>query len=286
MKATIIKQAVLGALFALGSVAANAASITLDLNYMASNYKGDFATASGNTAVSVGTITLTDLSDLNLGDGFSGVRSTISLTGLNQFSSGAAGGNIFISSYMLNFADTELATNDNYRNVAGLSTSNIEWEENGCAGSGASCGTPQLGWGGTAGDPAFGQEINFAAGTFTDGNFATIDYLNTSVPGELGNPDVNINFSVAGLLANSVFNNDPAYTEGLNALAYIRIRSTGLGIDATDSSNWWGTPAANAAGGRLNVLAVVTPVPEPESYAMFLAGLTMLGFTARRRFKS
>jgi hypothetical protein len=278
MKTTFLKQAVLGAVFALGSVAANAASITLDLNYMATNYKGDFATASGGTAISVGTITLTDLSDLNLGDGATGVRSVISLTGLNQFSSGT--GSIFISSYMLNFAGTEVATNDNFRNVSGLSTSGIEFEEDGCIGSGSACAAipapvlGNIGWGGTRFDPAFGQEINFTAGTFVNGQISAIDFLN--------NDDFS-GFSVEALLANSVINNDPAY-DLPNALAAIKIRSTGLGI-AANGDNWWGTPVANAAGGRLNVLAVVTPVPEPESYAMFLAGLTMLGFTARRRYK-
>jgi len=30
----------------------------------------------------------------------------------------------------------------------------------------------------------------------------------------------------------------------------------------------------------------VTPVPEPEAYAMLMAGLGLLGFIARRRRKS
>lgn len=276
MKLTLLKQAFLAAALTLGTVAANAASVTLDLNYMATNYKGDFATASGGTAVSVGTITLTDLSDLNLGDGFSGVRSVVSLSGLNQFSSGAAGGNIFISAYLLNFANTDAAGNDNFRNVAGLGTTSIEFTEDGCAPGGASCGSgaAALGWGGGVDDPAFGQEINFTAGLFKDGVSSTIDFLSDDMT----------QFSVAGLLANSVVNNDPAHAGVPNALAFIKIRSTAQGI-AADGSNWWGTPVANSAGGRLNVLAV-TPVPEPESYAMFVAGLTVLGFTARRRYKA
>lgn len=41
----------------------------------------------------------------------------------------------------------------------------------------------------------------------------------------------------------------------------------------------WGTNASYA--GYLNI----TPVPEPESYAMFLAGLGLMGAVARRRIK-
>jgi len=83
---------------------------------------------------------------------------------------------------------------------------------------------------------------------------------------------------VAALLANAV----DSQNAGLpNAYAWIRVRSTGLGI-ANDGSQWWGTPSFNAAGGRLDVLAV-TAVPEPETYAMFLAGLGLMGAVARRR---
>ena len=33
----------------------------------------------------------------------------------------------------------------------------------------------------------------------------------------------------------------------------------------------------------INSAAVATPVPEPETYAMLLAGLGIVGFVARRR---
>jgi hypothetical protein len=40
---------------------------------------------------------------------------------------------------------------------------------------------------------------------------------------------------------------------------------------------------ANAANTRYSVLLDVTPVPEPETYALMLAGLAAVGFVARRR---
>lgn len=275
MKTTVLKQVIVGALFAVSAAAANAATVTFNFDYLANNGvatanqaglpKGDFATASGGTATSVGSITFTDLSDLNLGDGASGVRTTISLNGLNQFSSGT--GAIFISSFEINFAGTENLTNASYRTISGLNTSNIEFAENGTL---TSSGLGNNYGNNPASDPAWAQEINFTAGTFVNGQFSTLDFLN-------GEDGFN-GFSVAALLANGVDSQNASLP---NAYAWIRIRSTGLGI-ANEGSHWWGTPTFNAAGGRLDVLAV-TAVPEPETYAMFLAGLGLMGAVARRR---
>jgi hypothetical protein len=43
------------------------------------------------------------------------------------------------------------------------------------------------------------------------------------------------------------------------------------------------SPFGGSYGGSLNMIA--TPVPEPETYAMFLAGLGLMGFMSRRRIK-
>ncbi|WP_020182789.1 PEP-CTERM sorting domain-containing protein [Methylotenera sp. 1P/1] len=278
MKTRILKQAVLGAMFAISAAAANAATVTFNFDYLANNGgattsstlpKGDFATASGGTATSVGTITFTDLSDLNLGDGYTGVRTTISLNGLNQFSSGT--GSVFISAFMVNFAGTDTASNDSFRNVSGLATTGIEFTENGTltsSGAGNNWGNAPTGT--EEEDPAFGQEINYTAGAFTNGKTSTIDFLN----GEDGYNG----FSVAALLANGVNNQNASLPD---AYTWIRIRSTGQGI-AQNANSWWGLPTANNNGGRLDVLAV-TAVPEPETYAMFLAGLGLMGAVARRR---
>ena len=41
--------------------------------------------------------------------------------------------------------------------------------------------------------------------------------------------------------------------------------------------------ASGVAGGQYTLVSTVTAVPEPETYAMMLAGLAALGFLARRR---
>jgi hypothetical protein len=67
-----------------------------------------------------------------------------------------------------------------------------------------------------------------------------------------------------------------------NAWAWLRVVSTDNGIQKTDQ--WFDPFLNNAANGTqtLNFLAVQA-VPEPETYAMLLAGLSLIGFMARRR---
>ncbi len=52
----------------------------------------------------------------------------------------------------------------------------------------------------------------------------------------------------------------------------------------TYSLNVFGNPSGQFGGGYAGFVAGVTaPVPEPETYAMMLAGLAAVGFLARRR---
>lgn len=44
-----------------------------------------------------------------------------------------------------------------------------------------------------------------------------------------------------------------------------------------------GGSATGSFGGAYNLTASASPVPEPETYALFLAGLAAIGFVARRR---
>ncbi len=44
-----------------------------------------------------------------------------------------------------------------------------------------------------------------------------------------------------------------------------------------------GTVAGSSGGSYAGVLNIAQPIPEPESYAMLIAGLGLMGFMARRR---
>ena len=55
-------------------------------------------------------------------------------------------------------------------------------------------------------------------------------------------------------------------------------RSTGSGIDA-----YFAADVVNLSGNTGTIGATVAAVPEPETYAMMLAGLGLMGLTARRR---
>lgn len=306
MKTTILKQAIATAVLAMATTAAHAASVTFFFDYLAGasaaatpNPNGSNATsanlsASGAAGYSLGSLTLTDLSDLNLGDGKTGVRSSLNLN-FSPISSGT--GSIWLSSYELNFPGTStanfgaelsslpntpgggslnLGNNTNWRYVSGQSLSNIraggaiEFAEDGNVN----------GWGQKfTGDPSFEQEINFAAGAYTGGN-STIDFLN-------GDSGYN-SFSVASLLGNPVGN---GVLDGLNpsarpdAFAWLKIRSTNGGIDPTKAGLLsTRVIATNVTTQSLNVLSIAA-VPETDTYAMLLAGLGIMGMMVNRRQK-
>lgn len=54
-------------------------------------------------------------------------------------------------------------------------------------------------------------------------------------------------------------------------------------IDGSGAERLLGTLNLDVAAGTLTYNIVAAPVPEPEAYAMLLAGLGMIGFMARRR---
>jgi len=270
MKKTAV--AVLALTLGTAASAASADSTSFIFNYMATNLKGDFATASGGTAVPVARLDLEDLAN------DAGVRATFQVlpNGFSQFASGN-GGLIYASAFMLSFPGTcelDPVTSEpcgyDFQNVSGVPLNGgVEWEENGSTN----------GWGAIQFDPAFEQEYNWGSNT---ANTLMTQATGTSVIDILNGPG-KTNISVASLLANGVKNaNDPTLPD---AFAYLRIRSLNGGINAADGSNWWGTPIQNAAGGRLDVLAVAA-VPEPSEYAMMGLGLGILGFVARRRAKA
>lgn len=277
----IIQSSVVAALLAV-SAQASAQTVTFNFNYLANNGTTPNLTGTspiGYFPLSIGTITFTDLADLNLGDGKTGVRTTVSLnSNLNQFSAGSTttGGSIFISSFEINFAGTQNLTEaagKSWRQVTGgVQVNSVEMNE---GGSVSSSGVGNL-WGNkTSAFPGFGQEINYTAGSLVAGATTSIDWLN----GEVINNIAYNGFSVEQLLQNPVDNQNASLPD---VYAWIRVRSTGQAINTANTGQFWLTPSSNANGGRLDVLAV-TAVPEAETYAMMMAGLALIGTIVRRR---
>lgn len=109
----------------------------------------------------------------------------------------------------------------------------------------------------------------FAAGTpgYT-GNDAT---FGRQYSGKLG-------FDSTGTLANNSF---------ASGLGFMRVDSAATGIAASVLNEYMDGSAVNVWVDSNNALHIAAlPVPEPESYAMLLAGLGMLGFMARRRLNN
>ncbi|HEY3300275.1 MAG TPA: PEP-CTERM sorting domain-containing protein [Methylophilaceae bacterium] len=295
MKNIILKQAIASTILALSANAANAQSITFNFDYIAQAQTsaalspGASIASLSATATPVGSITFTDLSDLNLGDGKTGVRISANLTGLGQFSSGT--GSIYSNTIEFSFPGTGSGTGgvefitstDSLRNVSGVQFTTggdggIEWDEHGSVGNGSVNTATSHRW------AFFQQQNNVLAGTWTGGN-VTFDYLNggamIDATGSATGQTFN-GFSVASLI--SVANQDGVQP---NAYSWLRVRSTDGGIQKTGQ---WFDPyllnSTNATTGittqTLNFLAIAA-VPETDTYAMLLAGLGVIGMIVRRR---
>lgn len=108
------------------------------------------------------------------------------------------------------------------------------------------------------------QGLNLYAGTFSD---------STQLPAAISLPFIT-STSVSGGATTTTL----ASSANLTATGYtLVINGTSLG-----NAGYTGIIALTAPGGG----PVTPPVPEPETYAMLLAGLGMLGFIARRRQKN
>jgi hypothetical protein len=86
-------------------------------------------------------------------------------------------------------------------------------------------------------------------------------------------------------------------SSSLSSDAFINSTIAGGGIELRDSdsntqfgrggrighSNDGRIRRVEGDGGQHNYTPITSPVPEPETYAMIIAGLALIGFTARRR---
>lgn len=276
MKNTIKTIALISPLL-LGVSSAWASSTTFNFNYIATNLYGSAGVST------VASMTVTDLADLGLnGEGNGGVRINFNAGNLGQFATGAAGSKVWISSFELNFPGTSSDNDYNFNNqhwsyVSGVNlapvtssglSGGIEWQEDGATD----------GWGAAAGDPAFGQEYNFTAETFTEGSSTTIDLYNAA--GFSG-------ISVANLLNPANFVDNATNPSQPDALGWIKLRGTGNvnpSLRGIVSTGYWGnsvtggTPTQN----RLNVLAPA-PVPVPAALPLFISALAGMGFLNRRK---
>jgi hypothetical protein len=123
-----------------------------------------------------------------------------------------------------------------------------------------------------------GPNTEFPAGSLTS---LTSGLSSVPVAIDVGSNDIELNYSQAsGLIPAGGFN---GYIFTFANAPTI----TGVSLDSRSSSEY--TPGLNLTATTMGLLSVTTagtptpPVPEPETYAMLLAGLGLLGWTAKRR---
>jgi len=103
--------------------------------------------------------------------------------------------------------------------------------------------------------------------------------------------DINSNGQVVGWAETGIGNQRHAFVTGLNGAGMTDLNSLvhlGNGTFLYDANgiNDRGQIIANASDGHSYLLTLTTPVPEPDTYAMLLAGLGLMGFIARRKRKA
>jgi hypothetical protein len=125
----------------------------------------------------------------------------------------------------------------------------------------------------------FASAVNAVIGTNDSVSVTTSSLAYAGKPTTFGtNLGGLLNFNTTGTLANDSF---------ASGLGFMRIDSKGTGTAFSAYNEYMdGASAVNVyldASKTLHIAAA--PVPEPESYAMLLAGLGMIGFMAGRRNK-
>lgn len=126
----------------------------------------------------------------------------------------------------------------------------------------------------------FSQANSFMESLAGDTYALTVDTNGAAYPGTLGATAVGNIFDTTNLLGSSSFMYlvAPATLASSNAAGFVKQMAT------ADGSALVATTYQQAGQWRLNLsVAQTAPIPEPETYAMFLAGLGMMGAVARRR---
>jgi hypothetical protein len=112
----------------------------------------------------------------------------------------------------------------------------------------------------------------------SNNSFVTTSTASAGYAGKVGDKVyAKMNFDTSGNLSNNSY---------ANGMAFEMTRASASGIaKGTNTAYVDGSTAVRAwvDGDSVLHIAAVTAVPEPESYAMLLAGLGMIGFMARRR---
>lgn len=141
----------------------------------------------------------------------------------------------------------------------------------------------------------FQTQINFADGTATNGSAATVNNTSLFPVSNIGFSNLNDVFALA-----NVYGPDVGGYENLLVLSHSTLREmtrSGTVVSThalagpayevegitMDASGRIYLVSDNGNTGTFSTLFVYAPVPEPESYAMLLAGLAMVAGIARRR---
>ena len=137
------------------------------------------------------------------------------------------------------------------------------------------------------GDDGYNTSITFAAGSINDTFTFDITGGSNTFTGLASKLSLKLNQLItngAGTLTGPSFSAPLFASEILNPGQYFQALSyAGTLAQGTYSLNLTGTAAK---GGTYNVNLLAAPVPEPETYAMLLAGLGLMGAVARRRSKT